>query len=326
MMACQRFFDRKATISAMPLRTRGFSLVELMVAMVLGLVLIAGAASVFFSAERTYHTNDALGEVQSHARFAYELLIRDIRQAGFTGCNKSGSVSTQLKNAPSNGGTAWWADWSNAVKGYDGGVADPGITAGRVSGTDSLVLIGATGGGFAVTAVDDGTGSFSIARSTTNLATNDIIMVCDTSHAVTMQISSYDQTGLAVLHVQDVGAPGNVSNISGLDLNKSPRVFKFSARDWYIGSNPVGGDSLYRVDVSKGVATNQEMVRGVTNMQLQYHEQNGTNFVDAGAVTNWNTVDAVKTTLTLESSDQEAGSDNAPITRSFTTTTAIRNR
>lgn len=66
------------------LRQQGFTLVELMIAMVLGLFLVGGVLSVFLSNSQTYRTNEALSRVQENGRFALEFLASDLRHAGFS--------------------------------------------------------------------------------------------------------------------------------------------------------------------------------------------------------------------------------------------------
>ncbi|MFC6475539.1 PilW family protein [Pseudomonas asuensis] len=68
-----------------PSRQRGLSLVELMVAIVLGLLLIGGVLQIFLSSNKTYKTNLALSEVQEAGRFAMEFLTFDIRNASYRG-------------------------------------------------------------------------------------------------------------------------------------------------------------------------------------------------------------------------------------------------
>ncbi|WP_081945714.1 PilW family protein [Halomonas salina] len=62
-------------------RNGGFSLVELMVAMVIGLVIILGAGQLFLTVFQTQRQVEALGEKQAAVNFAVETLIRDIRRA-----------------------------------------------------------------------------------------------------------------------------------------------------------------------------------------------------------------------------------------------------
>ncbi|HET7222033.1 MAG TPA: prepilin-type N-terminal cleavage/methylation domain-containing protein, partial [Rhodanobacteraceae bacterium] len=81
-------------------RNRGFTLIELMIAMLLGLIVIAGVTSVFLAGQKSYRTNGALAEVEDGSRIAFELLARDIRQAGETGCDtSSGRITNVLKNS-----------------------------------------------------------------------------------------------------------------------------------------------------------------------------------------------------------------------------------
>lgn len=63
---------------------RGFTLIELMIALVLGLFLVAGVLYVFLSNTQTYRTNEALSRVQENGRFAIEFLTSDLRHAGYS--------------------------------------------------------------------------------------------------------------------------------------------------------------------------------------------------------------------------------------------------
>lgn len=92
---------------------KGFSLVELMVAMTLGLLLIAAVGALFFANKRNYEQNSKIAEMQSHARFALQALSRDLAMAGFRGGLSDGSrMSTH--------GTAASALASDCGKGVDG--------------------------------------------------------------------------------------------------------------------------------------------------------------------------------------------------------------
>lgn len=60
----------------------GFSLIELMVALVLGLLVAGAALAILQSNQATYRSNEGLNRVQENARIAFELMSRDIRSAG----------------------------------------------------------------------------------------------------------------------------------------------------------------------------------------------------------------------------------------------------
>ncbi len=61
----------------------GLSLVELMVALLLGLVLMTGIIQVFLASRQTYNTNEAMARMQENGRFALEFISRSARLAGY---------------------------------------------------------------------------------------------------------------------------------------------------------------------------------------------------------------------------------------------------
>ena len=61
---------------------QGLTLVELMIALILGLVVIAGVIQIFMSGSASYKVQEGLGRTQENARFAEFFLSRVLRQAG----------------------------------------------------------------------------------------------------------------------------------------------------------------------------------------------------------------------------------------------------
>ncbi|MBA4288527.1 MAG: hypothetical protein C0439_06025 [Pseudomonas sp.] len=61
----------------------GLSIVELMVAMALGLLLMTGVVQVFLSSRQTYAANEAMSRMQENGRFALEFMARSARLAGY---------------------------------------------------------------------------------------------------------------------------------------------------------------------------------------------------------------------------------------------------
>lgn len=332
----------------------GFTLIELMIALVLGLVVVGSAIAVFLSNRQAYITNTALSEVQDGSRIAFELLADDIRQAGLTGCGNTGSVANVLSNGPNNGGTEWYANFvDNAVHGYDDASTDPalsGLTSDKpVAGTNSIELIGAGELAGSVATDDEATATLTLNATSTVLQNGDAIIVCSPDHAAITQVTSY--AGLNLVHALNTGTPGNCSQGLGYPTNcdngtgnitpafaANSTISELAASDWYIGTNqqiePDGknGTSLYRLTLvnTGGVPTlqSQEMVRNVTAMNITYHVTNATDFVNAGAVSaaNWGSVDAVYVALTLQSTSQRAGTNTQPITRQIASTITVRNR
>jgi type IV pilus assembly protein PilW len=334
----------------------GFTIIELMVAMLLGLIVIAGITSVFLANQQVYRTNSALGDVQDSTRMSFEMLAQNIREAGLLGCGNNGQVANVLEDGPNNSGTDWWANWGNSLMGYGSGTAaNPALTVGtaagnQVAGTDSLMILSAADIGLSVNTQTTSTTTFTLNGSSSDLVAGAIMIVCDPWQATIFRANSYTPgagtTNPSITYGQTFG--GNTVNCStGLGYQtvctaggnaytyaaNSP-IATLEANVWYIGTNPAGTTSLYLVNVN--TATNaqnppQEMVRGVTAMNITYNMTNATGFVTASNVTSWTTVDAVQVKLTVEQiSGPNAGTNGTatttPLTRTYTVTSTVRNR
>ncbi len=322
----------------------GFTLVELMVAMLLGLVVIAGVGSVFLSNQQVYRTNKALSDVQDSERIAFEMMARDIRTSGLSGCDNSGRVANVLNNGPyKSGGTLkWWANWGTPLIGYTASQTDPaaqdaGVT--RVGATESLVLLGIEGSGASVKTDTEPAGTITVNETTTDLKTGDIVMVCDPDHAAIAQLTTV--AGSTLTHAAS-GTPGNCttdlsyptvcSSGSSYVYSANAEIAKLTAADWYVGQSASGDgtNSLYRIALTNNAgalsAQASEMVKDVTSLTFAYLQSGATTFVAANAVTDWSQVNAVQVTMTMQSVDARAGTNVQPITRTFTSTTTLRNR
>ena len=66
---------------------KGITLIELLVALAIGGIIIAGIYRVFIAQSRAYVVQDQVVEVQQNIRSAMEILLRDLRIAGFDGDN-----------------------------------------------------------------------------------------------------------------------------------------------------------------------------------------------------------------------------------------------
>ncbi len=73
------------TTSTIRMRQYGVSLIELMVAMVIGLFLILGAVTVFSQSRSTYRTAESVARLQEVGRLAMDVVETDVRMANFWG-------------------------------------------------------------------------------------------------------------------------------------------------------------------------------------------------------------------------------------------------
>ena len=333
-------------------REKGFTLIELMIALTLGILVVAGVIGVFLSNKRTYTTNNSLAQVQDNTRVAFELLARDAREAGLTGCGNPGRIANVLNNGP-NGASAklWYANYADAVQGYDGGTDDPAVTSGtgvgqRIKTASSIEIVGADGAGYSIASNDSAGAKMTLNESTSALSAGDLFVVCDPDHAAVAQVTTYTAasggTAANFAYAKDTTTvPGNCSIGLGFPTvcstagnpyayQANAMVAKLYVADWYVGTNGVGGKSLYRGAMVNGggtlTLTAQEMVRNVTDLQISYHVTGGTSFGTAAAVTDWTTVDAISVQLKLQSAEQITGSNAQPLIRTVTTTITLRNR
>ncbi|QSR36051.1 hypothetical protein CFI10_13780 [Marinobacterium iners] len=80
-------------------KTSGFSLIELMVAMVIGLVILGAVLSVFLVNTRSMETTENLSKLQEGARAAFEIMSRQLREVAPSSC-----FTSDLSGA----GSGWW--------------------------------------------------------------------------------------------------------------------------------------------------------------------------------------------------------------------------
>lgn len=88
-----------------PRNAKGFSMLELMISLVLGLILFAGILSIFVGMRATTAETSSFGELQENGRFAISVLTDDLLKQDFWG-DFSGTFSTAnltaIPAAPSN--------------------------------------------------------------------------------------------------------------------------------------------------------------------------------------------------------------------------------
>lgn len=79
---------------------RGLSLIELMVALAIGLFLVAGAITIFANSRTTYRALEATARLQESARFALDVVRTDVRMAGYFGLhNRPDYVTNRAANS-----------------------------------------------------------------------------------------------------------------------------------------------------------------------------------------------------------------------------------
>ena len=108
--------------------SRGFTLVELLVAVTIGLLLTVLISQVFVSSRRAYATTDDLSRMQENMRYAHDLLGRSVRMASYMSAPSNIPVSYDGMIGQFDGNMA-------AISGKDGPVV------GAVTTPDTLTVI-----------------------------------------------------------------------------------------------------------------------------------------------------------------------------------------
>jgi type IV pilus assembly protein PilW len=131
---------------------RGMSLVELMVALTIGLVLIGGAISLYLEGRQNVRVSTALAEIQENAQFALGMIEPDVALANYWGLhNWASTIEKRARDADpltksvsvgNDCAPSWSIDVDAPVEGLNG--ADPGwaclSAADYKAGTDILVV------------------------------------------------------------------------------------------------------------------------------------------------------------------------------------------
>lgn len=304
----------------------GVSLVELMIAITLGLVAAGAAMAIFLANRKSFALVEGVARVQENARFAVGLLNRDIREAGGAVCGGALKFVNIVPIANT------WASWDQGLVGdnWNSGISQPTGDTAPIANTDSLLIWSASSGGTPVqiTAHTVGANGMFTASIAPGYITNDVVTACDGSQLVTFLVNSVSNTTTV-----------NYSNGAALSsaIANGGYLNTLTANLWYVGKSTTGtASSLRRISQSNtGVTQNDEMVAGVTDMQIKYlvgdssRAPTATSYVDAIGVNDWSLVLAVRVTLTLQSQDQvgvNSSNSSTYITHAVPFTVAIRGR
>ncbi len=81
---------------AAPNGSNGVTLIELLIALVISAILVAGIYRTFINQQRSYATQEQVADMQQNVRVAINRMIREIRMAGFGGKNENTNGSNDI--------------------------------------------------------------------------------------------------------------------------------------------------------------------------------------------------------------------------------------
>jgi type IV pilus assembly protein PilW len=332
-------------------KQHGYTIVEFMLAITLGLFLLGGIAVVFASSKQTYRMQDSLWQLQDNSRFAMEFLIKDLRMSGFRGCN--GNDITPINTL--NNGTDFNYDFMTGLQGFDASASGwlpalpsalAAVTPSLSADSDVITIRRAQEPGINITAPFMNNNSAALHVDAGNgLNQFDIVLVTDCSAAAILQISGANPgTSGTIAHNTGVGTPGNATSDLGKIFLDDAEIMKLITVSYFIAPDAAGtgSRSLWR-KVADGAP--EELAAGVENMQVLYGEDTDNDrsvnrYVTADNVTDMDQVRSLKLSFLMATLTNNITSSPQPYTfngvtvtpadrklrRVFSTVVNLRNR
>jgi len=321
-------------------RAHGMSLVELMLALLLGSLVAATAIGIFIANQNTMMMSQGLGRIQQNMQIALELLSRDLRQAGGNPCSQSIPLAnmmvapashwwTNLVSSQKPDGT-WSAPWSNSLRGLTTAEFPAGTgERERVAGSDAIELLSADTN--AVTVVSDDGTTLLLNTKAHGFSSGNLLLVCEPRQASLFQGMV---SGANITHpaggMNCSGHLGMPGGCNGEPFIYSPHALmaRWNPVRWYLGVNPRGGTSLYHITLDgngQGV-TRQEMVEDVSALKFRYLLAGASEYVPLSALGgNWAGVIGVRIELEVTAAGIKDDAGNE-LTRTAVHTVSLRSR
>lgn len=276
----------------------GFGLVEALVAMSLGLFLTLGVLQIFQSSLQSARTQDALSRIQENGRFALETLARDLRMAGYIGCEAIDDItptSKAITATPVNltAATSLFGmerpsanAWSPAASVYSGTTLAAAFytdLANARAGSDVVVVQRMENPFNLSTNMASANSSLSITTTGGGFADDQIMMItdCETSDI-------FRATGVTATTIGHAASSGgqnkNTSDALSKVYSSDAQVMQLEQRAYFVqdtGRNNAQGEdvfALFRRDFNGNVV---ELFEGVEFLQMSYGED-----TDADGVAN----------------------------------------
>lgn len=268
----------------------GFTLIEIMVALIIGLFLAVGVAQIFVSTKGTNRMQENLSRMQENARFAMSFISSDIRQAGFLGgvCGDRGATRNAVNNLDSS--AAVYQFRGNALNAALAGADGVGL-----NGSDQIVInrIPFLGSGTPLIAPFPSDASDSLfVDASAAIAEGSILLVTDCINQDIFQVTN-DPAGSGELQHSVVGGgviPANKTDaLASVYSSGKSRVYVIapnaggvSAIVYSVANDGNGVPGLVQGDP---LGANNQLVANIENMQILYGQRLGggeTYYVPAG--------------------------------------------
>ncbi|MFC3608766.1 PilW family protein [Stutzerimonas tarimensis] len=323
----------------------GFGLVELMIALVIGLLLSAVAIQVFLSSKNTYRLQDSIARLQENGRFAIHYLSTDIRMAGYMGCGRIDSSSVNIVADDFS-----QSEFNNQtlVSGAENVAA--GNAWGAAPGTDVIVIRrGSPASARLAGNLANSNANIQLHDNSLGIIPNDVLFLSDCVSTDIFRATNVSQGGgkVAIAHAQGVNSSPHLSKAYGMDAE----LMMFERVSFFVretnGRRALFVHRQIGERTGSAAAVPVELVDGVEDMQLEYGVDNTANnladvYVTASSIADWSSVVSVRLNLLLHGSDATATSgpgmtqaitfndaaaaSDGRLRQAFSTVIALRNR
>jgi len=257
---------------------QGFTLVELMIAVTIGLVIMAAISMIFADSRSTYRLTEGLNRTQENGRFALFFVTEDIRKAKMMGCAPT-TVNNHL-NGPADYYVAGQNVVGHTYTGSGNSLTDwtPNLPAVFAAGdvepnTDVIAITRASDGGISITPPYMTTlaGALHIEPGS-DLDQGDIIMVTDCITADLFQITAPSDPGANGTIVHNTGGsvtPGNATQPLSKTYGAHSMIISLNTKYYYIGTGASGTPALFVLG-GAGVLTDAELVSDIVDLDAMY--------------------------------------------------------
>ncbi|HEY5740482.1 MAG TPA: PilW family protein [Gammaproteobacteria bacterium] len=324
-------------------RQRGISLVELLIAMVIGLFLLAGIYQVYISNKATFAFTNAIAEVQENGRFALDLMSQDLRMASEWGCIQLDPKDTANINDTLSATT---------LPGYDTEFHDfigkSGIEGNNNTGLNNSDTLTIRGGRPSQANVEGPffppTSKQLVTDAVNSIGIGDIVLVarCGANDLLI-------ETEADIFRVNETFPfNNNTQRVLTFSANKSQQfendamVIVLQTVNYFIAAGESGEPALFRREFGNAP---RELIEGTEDLQILYgvdtdNDDFPNQYLTADKVLNFNDVVAVRVMLLVRSVDDNVTdtpqtytyngvtqtADDRRLRQSFSATVALRNR
>lgn len=268
-------------------KQQGFSLLELMIALSIGLIITGAILEIFFGGLLIFNTQSGLAKLQENARFATNFITKDARAAGFFGCDINATKMNVITNASNTIPTE--LDFTDSFNGLDNVAANKTYSGVKVTpGTDVLILKYASTDNICEIDTHNSTSNTFSCQANHVFAQNQPLVATDCKHNAFFLLSNSEaiNTSKEVKHqLMPLSTPKNCSNNLGLGSNcvnnphsfNSGSILPLHSIVYFVANNNFNQPALFRQVLQINAAGNltnvaREIVEGVEDIQILYGE------------------------------------------------------